>query len=237
MSSRRLAVCSVCLALAASAPAMADVLDDAAVQAEPQYYLMSLTDTPVQEVADAVLGEALGLPFKVDPAVTARVSFKVDGLYGPRALVRELADRLWNADVALIERPSDGLWLIPRSALPTALAQGAALVAAPAGATAAPVAAAPVPAPRPVAPKAVAPRAPPADTPDLSWLLALAAGWLAGVGSVLAWLRLRRPARSPALALPPPTAHSGAPEPATDDLVIPTFAQRAATVSAGTTTP
>ncbi|MFJ6024623.1 hypothetical protein ACIQC9_08515 [Brevundimonas sp. NPDC092305] len=231
MSLRLLAVCSACLALSTTAPAMADVLDDAAVQAEPQYYLMSLTDTPAQDVADAVLGDALGLPFKVDPAVTARISFKVDGLYGPRALVRELADRLWNADVALIERPSDGLWLIPKAALPAALAQGAALVAAPAGATAAPVAAAPALAPRPIAPKTTAAKAPPSDTPDLSWLLALGVGWLAGVGSVFAWLRLRRPTPAPVLALPSPVA-SSPPEPAADDLVIPTFAQRAATVSA-----
>lgn len=230
MSSRLLAVCSACLALT-TAPAMADVLDDAAVQAEPQYYLMSLTDTPAQDVADAVLGDALGLPFKVDPAVTARISFKVDGLYGPRALVRELADRLWNADVALIERPSDGLWLIPKSALPAALAQGAALVAAPAGATATPVAA--TPAPRPVAPKTIVAKAPPSEMPDLSWLLALGIGWLAGVGSVFAWLRLRRPTpvSAPVLALASPVDRRP-PEPAADDLVIPTFAQRAATVSA-----
>lgn len=211
---------------------MADVLDDAAVQAGPQYYLMSLTDTPVQDVADAVLGDALGLPFKVDPAVTARISFKVDGLYAPRALVRELADRLWNADVALIERPSDGLWLIPKSAVPAALAQGAALVAAPAGATAAPVAAAPAPAPRPSAPKTTA-KATPSDAPDLTWLAALGVGWLAGVGSILVWLRLHRPTRDSAslLALPSPV-DSRPPEPVADDLVIPTFAQRAATVSA-----
>ena len=201
--------------LASAAPASAEVLDGAAIQAAPQYYLMSLPEGPVGEIADAVLGDALGLPFKIDPDIDATLSFQVDGLYAPKALAREFGYRLWNADIALVERPSSGLWLIPKAKLAAALSEGAVLVAPPVGTAEG----------RPT-PIATAPRVKSVTRPSSSWswFAWMAAGWAVGVGTVLGWIRLRRRRLWP-------TARLSAPEPISlndddedaDDLIIPVF--------------
>lgn len=211
------------LAVLLAAPAVADSLDDAAIHAEPQYYLMSLPPAPVQEIADAVLGEALGLPFKVDEDVDAQMAFRIDGMYAPRALAREFGYRLWNVDVALVERPSNGLWLIPRAELAVAQAQGATLVAPVAGMTP----------PRPTAsvprPAVRTPAKPEAPSPDWSWLAWLGGGWIGGAVTVVgwSWLRRRRVRQAgPAAVLALPAPEIVAAEPGPDDLVIPNFAPR-----------
>ncbi|WP_426027591.1 hypothetical protein [Brevundimonas sp. TWP2-3-4b2] len=206
---------STVVVLALAAPASAEVLDGAAIQAAPQYYLMSLPEGPVGEIADAVLGDALGLPFKIDPDIDATMSFQIDGLYAPTALAREFGYRLWNADIALMEKPSSGLWLIPKAKLATALSEGAVLVAPPVGTAVS----------RPT-PTVTAPRVTSVTRPSSSWswFAWLAAGWAAGVGTVLGWTRLRRRRLWP-------TALLSAPEPISlnddsddaDDLIIPVF--------------
>ena len=206
---------STVVLLALAVPASAEVLDGAAIQAAPQYYLMSLPEGPVGEIADAVLGDALGLPFKIDPDIDATMSFQVDGLYAPTALAREFGYRLWNADIALVEKPASGLWLIPKAKLEKALSEGAVLVAPPVG----------TPASRP-RPTAVATRATTVTRAPSSgsWFAWLAAGWAAGAGTVLGWIQLRRRQSWP-------TAFLSAPEPIplndddedADDLIIPVF--------------
>ena len=203
------------MVLALSAPASAEVLDGAAIQAAPQYYLMSLPEGPVGEVADAVLGDALGLPFRIDPDIDATMSFQVDGLYAPTALAREFGYRLWNADIALVEKPSSGLWLIPKAKLAAALSEGAVLVAPPVGTSAS----------RPT-PIAVAPRptkvTPPA--PSWAWFAWLAAGWAGGAATVTgwSWLRRRRASAAVPLSSPEPISPIDDDEDA-DNLVIPIF--------------
>jgi hypothetical protein len=204
--------------------AQAQVLADAATHAPPQHYLIALPPTPVAEVADVVLGQTLGIPYKIDADVKGEMAFKVDGPYAPQELAREFGYRLWNVDVALIDRPSDGLWLIPESELPAALAAGATVVSPLASMPARPVATAKG------SPAVTAPGEAPAGF-DWSWLAWLAAGWAAGAASAFAWLRRKTilPERPTALLPAPapaapvvaaPTVEAGA----DDDLVIPTFA-------------
>ena len=206
---------STVVVLALAAPASAEVLDGAAIQAAPQYYLMSLPQAPVGEIADAVLGDALGLPFKLDPDIDATMSFQVDGLYAPTALAREFGYRLWNADIALVEKPSSGLWLIPKTKLAAAVSEGAVLVAPPVGTAAS----------RPT-PIAVAPRASKVTrrSPSWSWFAWLAAGWAGGAATVTGWSWLRRRRVSPPARLSPPepTSLNDDDEDA-DDLIIPIF--------------
>ncbi len=208
---------SAVVVLIPAAPASAEVLDGAAIQAAPQYYLLSLPEAPVGEIADAVLGDALGLPFKVDPDIDATMSFQVDGLYGPTTLAREFGYRLWNADIALVEKPSGGLWLIPKAKLEAALSEGAVLVAPPvgtAGSRPTPIVAAPT------VTKVTS------RSPSWSWFMWLAAGWAGGAGTVLGWnrLRRRRPLPVALLSAPGPVSLADADETAeADDLIIPIF--------------
>lgn len=203
------------LGLATASVASAQALSDAATHAPPQHYIITLPPTPVAEVAEVVLGESLGLPFKVDADVKAEMPFRVDGVYGPEALAREFGYRLWNVDVALIERPSDGLWLIPAAELPAALATGAVVVS-PKAAAGLPVAV------NPAVPKAPGGEvAPPGRR--LDWLWGLLAGCLAGMASVLGWRRLKRRPEAPApVLLTAPAAPVGADAPE-DELTIPSF--------------
>lgn len=204
---------SVVSVLTLAAPVSADVLDDAAIQASPQYYLMSLPPAPVGEIADAVLGDALGLPFKVDPDVDATMPFKIDGLYSPKALARELGYRLWNADIALVEKPASGLWLIPKAKLTMALAEGAVLVSPPVGTVARqPTPPASVPEGTAVANAAA----------TWSWLAWLLAGWAAGAATVTLWSRLLRRRRPVPVLLAGPDPISSNDDDH-DDLIIPVF--------------
>ncbi|HEV7227329.1 hypothetical protein [Brevundimonas sp.] len=211
----------------AASSARAQVLADAATHAPPQHYLITLPPTPVAEVAEVVLGQTLGIPYKIDADVKGEMTFKVDGPHTPQELAREFGYRLWNADVALIERPSDGLWLIPESELPAALAAGATVVSPLAN-----MPARPMPAATGSTVAAVSKDEAPMGF-DGSWLAWLAAGWAAGAASAFAWLKRRtareerpvalltwRSPRDPEVDLAvTPSAES----PPDDDLVIPTF--------------
>lgn len=204
--------------------ARAQILSDAATHAPPQHYLITLPPTPVAEVAEVVLGQTLGIPYKIDADVKGEMAFRVDGPHTPHELAREFGYRLWNVDVALIERPSDGLWLIPESELPAALAAGATVVSPLATMTARPVPAAKAPA------VAAASKEAPSGF-DWSWLAWLAAGWAGGAASAFAWLRRKAivPERPTALLPSPATVTPVVVAPTVeastdDDLVIPTFA-------------
>lgn len=206
---------SIVSALALGTPALAGPLESAAIQAAPQYYLMSLPRAPVGEIAEAVLGEALGLPYKIDEDIDAEMRFEVAGVYAPKALAEEFGYRLWNVDVALVETASGGLWLIPKAELAAARAQGSTLVA--------PLAAAAAP------DRKQTPRTPPAAekparreaSTGWSWLGWLIAGWVGGAVTLLGWQTLRRRTLlvTPRLAPPAPATAETAPE----DLVIPVF--------------
>ena len=214
------------LGLATASAASAQALSDAATHAPPQHYIITLPSTPVAEVAEVVLGESLGLPFKVDADVKAEMPFRVDGVYDPEALAKEFGYRLWNVEVALIERPSDGLWLIPTAELPAALATGAVVVSPLAAGAGSPAAV------KPAAPKAPGSEGPPPGR-RLDWLWGLLVGWLAGIASILGWHRLKRRPEAPApVLLSAPAAPVGADAPE-DELTIPNFSNPAAGRAAG----
>ena len=193
-------------------------LDGTAIQAAPQYYLLNLPDAPIEEVAEAVLGEALGLPFQVDEDIDAQMSFEVAGVYAPKALVEEFANRLWDVETALISKPSSGLWIIPKSELAAEQAEGATLIAPRFAVNAAQR----KPAPRP----ARQARSPGERSFEIRRVdfASLMAGWLVGLATVAGWSHLRHRRRRTTPRLPGPA--SVASEPASDDLVIPTFPPR-----------
>lgn len=208
-----LVFCSVALVFAGAA-GRGEPLGSAAVHAEPQYYLLALPTAPVSEIAAQVLGEALGLPFQVDEDVDAEMGFRAEGLFAPKALAREFGDRLRDVDVTLIDRPSEGLWLIPTGELSAAISEGA-LVVTTEGAVPT-VARGSLP---PVVTERIAERGPSPASNWPGWLamaaIAVAAGWsgclaLAGTG---------RGRRAAIPVLPP------APNPPSDDLVVPHFEQ------------
>lgn len=213
-------VFSALVILALAPAAWADPLDDAPLDDGVSHYLITLPQTDVRDAAEVVLGETLGLPFKVDEDVRARMTLAIDGAYAPKDLAREFGYRLWNADVALVETAAGGLWLIPKGELNAALGQGAELVAPPAGFAvpdepSSANSAAALPAASPPAPNGF----------DWTWLGWLAGGWVAGAATVWAGLRLRaRPRPRPLGALPaplPPTPPLSDSDPG--DLVIPIF--------------
>ena len=196
----------VMLATAAIAGAVhAQPLADAAVNAAPQHYVMTLPHAPVGEIAEEVLGQTLGLPVTVDERIDAQMSFRVDGVYSPGELAREFGYRLWNLDIALIEDASHSLVLIPTSALPEAIAAGAEVVS--------PLALQPEPA---VAAKAGA-GAKPIVYGNRRWetgpwlaVTTLLLGWLAGLATMPVLRRIRRSRPQPVGE--PLVLHLAAPE-------------------------
>ena len=200
--------------LFASGAGRAEPLDTAAVHAEPQYYLLALPTAPVSEIAAQVLGEALGLPFQIDDDVDAEMSFRAEGLFAPKALAKEFGDRLRDVDVALVDRPSEGLWLIPAGELSETLSEGALLVTS--QGSVATVAKTSIP---PMAARGIDDGNPPPDQNWPGWLamatIAAAAGWSG-------WLVLAATERRRGIALP---ALPSPPEPPGDDLIVPYFEQ------------
>ncbi len=209
-------ILSIVAVLGSATPALARALDAAAIQAAPQYYLISLPQAPVGEIAEAVLGQALGLPFNVDEDVDAEMAFRIDGVYAPQALAREFGHRLWSVEVVLIEKPSDGLWLIPQAELATALAQGATIVA--------PQAPAAAPVRNPATSRQPAPPAASRSPSGWSWLGWLIAGWIGGAVTLTGWRAFRR--RMPVASISP-VSEPPVSDPVSDDLIIPAFTSEA----------
>ena len=210
---RRSVLTAVAVLALSGGQAAAQALSHAATHAAPQHYVILLPDAPVADVAGVVLGESLGLPYEVDPRVQAQMTFRVDGARSPEQLVNELAERLWEVDVALMDRPDKGLWLIPKAAAPAALTAGAVGIG-------------------PAAALAPAPKMPTVEikpeTGDAPWWAWLAAGWAGGAATVVvgqaAWRRRRRIAERPAaLSLTGPVPHPDDTQADDEDLIIPVF--------------
>jgi len=192
-------------------------LDRAAIHAEAQYYAISLPNASVVDVSEAVLGDALGLPFEIDETLTQEVSFRVDGLYAPADLVEAFSQQMAEAGVIVVQRPSAELWLIPQGKLTEAMASGAVPVMGidPGDRSKTD---------EPANGSAVAKLAPPPrDAPSRSWAAFgwWALGWVSGLGTLYGAIRLRRRRTMPTsirsgLAAPPPPG-------AADDLQIPNF--------------
>lgn len=205
---------AVGVSLSAVSAASADALDSAAVHAVPQYYLLALPTGPVSEIAGAVLGEALGLPFQIDEDVDAELSFRAEGLFAPKALATEFGDRLMDVQVALVDRPSDGLWLIPMSELGAYRSEGALMVTSiePAASMAK----------RPNPPVAGKRTVGTGHSPDQNWPGWLAIAAVSAAGGWSGWLALAGSGRRQRTQ---PPALSFAPDHPADDLLVPHFEQ------------
>ena len=154
-----------------------------------QFYVLSFTDAPIAEVAEGVIGAALGQTAAVDPAVEGAMSFRAEGWFSPDALLGEFGAALLDQDVALMRSTAGALAVVPRPDIAPELARGAVLVTAAPPATRA---TAPPSVPEPAAP-IVYGRARWQDGPVGAWLIFLAGGAAgAGAGALAAGTLLRR---------------------------------------------
>lgn len=71
----------------------------------------SFQDAPVSEVAATVIGDLLGEPFVIDPQLRGTVSISTVEPIGEHAAL-ELLDRALRLSGAMLERQSDGSWLV-----------------------------------------------------------------------------------------------------------------------------
>jgi len=108
----RLTACAVLAAagLGAVSPA------HAAPRASAQSFTFAFRDADVAQVAEAILGQGLGLTYTVDPAVNAKVSFRIDRRLTPAQLLEAFEAALAASDIALL-REGDSLMLAPRERL------------------------------------------------------------------------------------------------------------------------
>ena len=93
-----------------------------------QFYVLSFTDAPIAEVAEGVIGGALGQAAAVDPAVEGAMSFRAEGWFSPDALLGEFGAALLDHEVALVRSAEGDLALVPRPDIAPELARGAVLV-------------------------------------------------------------------------------------------------------------
>lgn len=183
---------ALALGLAAASPALAapkapTAIVDGDASGPAQFYVLSFTEAPIAEVAEDVVGGALGLSIAVDPAVDGVMSFRAEGWFSPEALLREFGAAALDQEVALVRSRAGDLALVPRPNLAPELAAGGLLVALPLPGTATPG-------------LAGAPTSPPAivygrdrmqDGPP-GFLLVFLAGCVAGAAALLGGQTFRR---------------------------------------------
>ena len=102
--------------LAAGPLAVAPVLTTAAWAApadRPESFTFAFRDADIAQVAEEILGAALGVPYTIDPAVTGKVSFRIDRRLTRAQLLEAFEAALAVNDVAVL-RQGDSLVLAPR---------------------------------------------------------------------------------------------------------------------------
>ncbi len=111
-----LAACSIGLtATAAPVGAPAGASAPAKAQSGPaQTYSFSFQDADISAVASEILGNALGINYTVDPAITGKMSFRIDQQLTRIQLLEAFEAALAANDVALVHR-GDSLALEPPS--------------------------------------------------------------------------------------------------------------------------
>lgn len=213
-------------------PAVARQADPVAVETDPvaapasatQFYVLSFTDAPIAEIAEAVIGGALAQSVSVDPAIAGTMSFRADGWFTGDQLMQEYGTALLDRDIALVRSRDGDLAMVPRDELPRELARGAALMALsePSASPAVPVV------------RAKAAAAPIVYGEDRWWdggigkAMLFLTGALSGAAAVLTGQRVaarrKAPSRTRLLALADRSARAPA-RPAAEDseLVIPRF--------------
>ncbi len=105
------AVAAACLM---AGPLMAAPVAWAAPAAErPESFTFAFRDADIAQVAEEILGAALGVPYTIDPAVTGKVSFRIDRRLTRAQLLEAFEAALAVNDVAVL-RQGDSLVLAPR---------------------------------------------------------------------------------------------------------------------------
>jgi general secretion pathway protein D len=100
---------SVAVALAFCAPAVAAPARDAAAS-----YTFAFQEADIAQVAQAILGDALGLSYTIDPGVTGKMSFRIDRRLTGAQLLAAFEAALNTSDVAIV-REGDAITLEPRA--------------------------------------------------------------------------------------------------------------------------
>ena len=84
------------------------------VAAAAQTYTFAFHDADISQVAEAILGNALGLSYTVDPSITGKISFRIDQRLTGAQLLEAFEAALEGSDVVIV-RQGDSLSLIPRA--------------------------------------------------------------------------------------------------------------------------
>lgn len=79
----------------------------------PESFTFAFRDADIAQVAEEILGVALGVPYTIDPAVTGKVSFRIDRRLTRAQLLEAFEAALAVNDVAVL-RQGDSLVLAPR---------------------------------------------------------------------------------------------------------------------------
>lgn len=108
-----LALSGACLTFGPAGP-VGVLAAPASPQAErAESFTFAFRDADIAQVAEEILGNALGVPYTVDPGVTGKVSFRIDRRLTRAQLLEAFEAALAVNDVALL-RQGDGLVLAPR---------------------------------------------------------------------------------------------------------------------------
>lgn len=109
-----LVLSAACLTLGLSAAAPALAAPAQAARAErAESFTFAFRDADIAQVAEEILGSALGVPYSVDPGVTGKVSFRIDRRLTRAQLLEAFEAALAVNDVTLL-RQGDTLVLAPR---------------------------------------------------------------------------------------------------------------------------
>jgi general secretion pathway protein D len=109
-----LVLSGTCLILGPSGTASALAAPVSPPQSErPESFTFAFRDADIAQVAEEILGNALGVPYTVDPGVTGKVSFRIDRRLTRAQLLEAFETALAANDVALL-RQGDSLVLAPR---------------------------------------------------------------------------------------------------------------------------
>lgn len=109
-----LVLSAACLTLGPPAAAPALAAQAQAARAErAESFTFAFRDADIAQVAEEILGSALGVPYSVDPGVTGKVSFRIDRRLTRAQLLDAFEAALAVNDVTLL-RQGDTLVLAPR---------------------------------------------------------------------------------------------------------------------------
>jgi general secretion pathway protein D len=102
------------VALGAAAPLAVAAPGRSATSERSAHYTFAFHDADIAQVAEAILGNALGLSYTVDPGVTGKISFRIDQSLTDAELLKAFEAALLANDVVLV-REHGTIALTPRA--------------------------------------------------------------------------------------------------------------------------